>query len=318
MRVKKQLIFALLLTITLGGGLYATTQSWGETDTVTVEVEAPPLLPLVDRAIPSNLLPSLTQAKLDRPKPYKDRCHTQQDLEKSLRPCEYGNLQSRTTIVLFGDSHALSWFPALERLAIKKDWKLVSLTMSSCWPSDIPAWNATTNKLMPNCAIWRAVTLKDIIKMKPQMIFITGTRGFTTVDKNNNVLVGDQRTKAWEDGMLRTIDTLKQASSKVILLSDTPISIFDAPSCLKENPRSIAQCATPYSKSVSLSWLTEEKHLAEKEGILWVNPTPWICATDPCSPLSGRYELFVDKGHLTASFAWTLEKPLWAMLSGGS
>jgi len=318
MRARKPLTFALLLAITAGGVFYAATQSWGETDTVTVAVEAPSLNPLVDRAVPANLLPSLAQAKLDRPKPYKDRCHTQQDLEKSSSPCEYGNLQSPTSIVLFGDSHALSWFPALERLAIKKNWKLVSLTMSSCWPSDIPAWNSTTNKLMSNCSIWRTDTLNDIVKMKPEMIFVTGTRGFTTVDKKNKVLLGDQRTKAWEDGMLRTIDKLKKASSKVVLLSDTPISSFDAPICLQESSQSIERCATPYGKSVSLIWLTEEKHVAEKEGITWVNPTPWICATEPCSPLSGRYEIFVDKGHLTASFAWTLEKPLWTLLSSES
>ena len=292
------------------------TRSLADSETSTVQsLQISPPTALVDRAIPANLQPSLAAVKTDRPKPYKDRCHTQQDLERSQSACEYGNLKSKTTIVLFGDSHALSWFPALERLAIAKDWKLLSLTMSSCWPADIPAWNSTTNKLMPNCAIWRTDALNDIAKLKPSMVFVTGTRGFTTVDKSNKVLLGDDRTAAWEAGMDRTLTKLKKASSEVVFISDTPISKYDAPVCLAEHTQSIASCATPFDKSVSTSWLTEEAKVAQSENVTWVNPTSWICSTDPCSPLSGRYEIFVDKGHLTASFAWTLERPLWKQLT---
>jgi len=154
---------------------------WADTDTVQAKTSSP-LPALIDRALPSNLSPSLANAKSDRPKPYADRCHTQQDLSKSESNCEYGYLKSKTTIVLFGDSHALSWFPAIEKLAIAKKWKLLSLTMSSCWPSDIPAWNSTTNKLMDNCELWRMETLSDIVALKPAMIFVSGTRGFSTVD----------------------------------------------------------------------------------------------------------------------------------------
>lgn len=303
-------LFALL-----GGTLYGSSQSWGESDTATAVVTAPTLIPLEDRAVPFNLLPQLSAAKKDRPTPYVDRCHTQQDLTKSNLPCEYGNLDSKTTIVLFGDSHALSWFPAIERLAIAKKWKLVSLTMSSCWPADIPAWNSTTNELMPNCALWRADTLNDIVKMKPSMIFVTGTRGFSTVDKSNKVLLGDARTKVWEAGIIHTLDKLKRASTRIVLIGDTPVSIVDAPICLQSHLKSIESCATPFAKAVSLSWLTEEKHVSDLEKITFADPTPWICSTEPCSPLSGRYEIFVDKGHLTATFARTLERPLWAQVS---
>jgi hypothetical protein len=277
--------------------------------------DAPLPSTLIDRPVPLNMIPTIALAKSDRPKPYSDRCHTQQNLSKSLSTCEYGNLKSKTSIVLFGDSHALSWFPAIEKLAIAKGWKLISLTMSSCWPADIPAWNSTTHELMPNCTIWRDATINDLLKIKPKAIFISGTRGFSTIDENNQVLSGDSRTAAWESGMRSTLMQLKTATQNLVYISDTPMSIFDVPECLRLHPKSIAACATPFSKSVSLDWLAEEEKVANLENAIWVNPTSWICTTDPCSPLVGRYEIFVDKGHLTASFAATLEKPLWAKIS---
>ena len=292
----------------------------GAADTTTADTmtQSNQLPSLIDSPLPSNLVPTLSGAKTDRPKPYQDRCHTQQNLEKSLSTCEYGNLKSKTSIVLFGDSHALSWFPAIERLAIAKKWKLISLTMSSCWPADIPAWNSTTNQLMPNCPIWRNETLDDIAQIKPYLTFVAGTRGFTTVDQNNTVLLGIDRTTAWEAGMVRTLDKLKSASKLLVYLGDTPVSLVDVPSCLAAHRLHIAECATPYAKSVSTSWITEEQKVAMMEKAIWVDPTSWICTTDPCSPLVGRYQIFVDKGHLTATFAATLERPLWAQVTASN
>ena len=273
------------------------------------------LPPMVDQEVPANLSPSLEKAPLDYPKPYADRCHTQQNLTASLAACEYGNLKSKTTVVLFGDSHALSWFPAIEKLAIAKDWKLLSLTMSSCWPADIPAWNSTTNKLMTNCTIWRKSTLAKISRIKPNLIFVSGTGGFATADSTGKVLTGDAKTQVWRAGIARTLTILKTASPRVVVLGDTPHSQYDPADCLELNKESIAKCSTPLTKSFNTNWLTEEHNAALSLNLIWLDPTNWICTTDPCSPLFGKYLIYRDAGHLTATFAKTLEVPLWRTLS---
>jgi hypothetical protein len=286
------------------------------TPTSTIPVLPPLILPpTVDRPVPGNLKPALKNVPKDRPTPYFDHCHTQQNLTVSTAKCIYGNLTSKTPIVLFGDSHALSWFPAVEQLAKIKKWRLYSLTMSSCWPADIPAWNATTNKLMTNCAIWRNNTLKQIVKLHPAIILVSGTRGFATIGANGAVLRGDARANAWQAGMKRTISRLKLASKHVYLLSDTPALNIDPVFCLAINRSSILECSTPVSDAVSTTWLSIEKDIAATEKIAWIDPTSWICPTDPCSPISGNTLIYVDGGHLTATFARTLEKQLVKKIS---
>ena len=275
----------------------------------------PTLAALVDRPVPASVKPPLAYAKNDRPKPYVDRCHTQQNLTASEVSCFYGNAKSSHVIVLFGDSHALSWFPAIAVLAKAKNWGFYSLTMSSCWPADIPAWNSTNHILMTNCAVWRKNTLKQITGIHPDMTFVGGTRGFSTVDAKGNVLSGDVRTAAWEAGMTRTLKSLKASSKSVIYLADTPSSSMDVPTCLIAHKNSIAACSTPFAKAVSVSWLAEEKHVADTLGVTWVDPTPWICTTNPCSPLVGNYIIYIDGAHLAATFSATLERPLWAYLT---
>ncbi len=276
------------------------------------------LPPLIDQPVPPNITPTIANAPLDRATPYKDRCHTQQNLTASIAPCLYGDLSSKTTIVLFGDSHALAWFPAIERLATIKHWKLLSLTMSSCWPANMPAWNGTTNVLMTNCPVWRSATLKRIIATKPAMIFIAGTRGFQTTNSKGDVATGDERTAIWQQGMQTTLASLKQASKKVVYLADVPQAFMDIPDCLDAFPESISQCATPSSIAFNTGWTDAERQVAVDSGIIFVDPTRWICTTEPCSPISGNMIIYIDAGHMTATFARSLEPKLWSTISGAN
>jgi hypothetical protein len=265
--------------------------------------------------LPDTLMPTADVAANDMPKPYGDKCHVQQNLTATKSSCIYANAASKTTIVLFGDSHALSWFPAIEQLAINKNWKLVSLTMSSCWPSTIPAWNATTNVLMSNCAIWRANALKQIATIKPYITFVAGTRGFSTIDKKGNILDGTAKTNAWIAGMNTTLAALHKATKNLVYLSDYPTSQLVVPDCLNDQPYALEVCATPVDTAISVDWLNTERIVALSNKAIWVNPTEWVCNTDPCLPVLNNYVIYRDGGHLTATFAQTLEAPLWQALA---
>ena len=272
--------------------------------------------PLVDEALSDSFFNSLSAIPTDMPKPYKDRCHVQQNLTSTTASCLYGNLNSKSTVILFGDSHALTWFPAIEKLAIAKKWRLLSLTMSSCWPATLPAWNPVTNVLMNNCAIWRKNALKEIALVKPYLTFVAGTRGFATIDSTGAILAGDARTEAWRIGIALTLNAIKKVSKNTVLVSDTPVATSILPGCLGGSPESIMGCTTPVTSAIDTLWLTTERDLAQSLNILWVNPTTWVCNTDPCSPIANETAIYRDGGHLTASFSRQLEAPLWADLSG--
>jgi hypothetical protein len=286
--------------------LFSISATFAETSTLPALTSSP---------LPKNLTPTLDGAKTDRPKPYADRCHVQQNLVSTNSPCIYGVATSKKVIVLFGDSHALSWFPAVEKYAIAKKMKLVSLTMSSCWPAEIPAYNSTTNQLMQNCPIWRDATIRQIYNLQPNLVIVAGTRGFSTINSTGQVATGDERKNIWEDGILTTFADLNFSADRVVYIADIPASIYDVPTCLASNQKDITKCATPFNKAVDLDWLGTEKSVAEQGGVGFIDPTSWICKTDPCSPISGSNEIYVDGGHMTATFAATLEPQLASALA---
>ncbi len=266
-------------------------------------------------AVPANLEPHLIDAKNDRPLSYNDRCHTQQNLPPSSMSCVYGDITSSTTIALFGDSHALSWFPAMNALAKKNHWKLLSLTMSACPPSDISAWNPSNNSVMKNCALWRTESLKRIAGTKPLVVVVAGTRGFATVDSRGKLLTGESRSAAWRQGMKRTIDHLKLASRNVIYIGDSPQSLVDPPICLSAHPKDALDCATPVSKAIQTDWLSQEIAMTMEEKIPFIDPDLWICPTSPCPVVLGNLLIYMDSGHLTATFSAALASNLQKAIS---
>ena len=66
-------------------------------------------------------------------RPFDDGCLVDERARTSP-PCVYGARRSRTTAVLFGDSHAMQLFPALEHVAKRRGWRLVELTKAGCPP----------------------------------------------------------------------------------------------------------------------------------------------------------------------------------------
>jgi hypothetical protein len=77
--------------------------------------------------------PGEAETKENRPQMYADGCHLNPP-EAEVPECVYGNPSSKTTVVLFGDSHAMQCFPALNKLAKEHDWRLVGLTKAACPP----------------------------------------------------------------------------------------------------------------------------------------------------------------------------------------
>ena len=232
----------------------------------------------------------------------------------STAPCLYGDLNSKTTIALFGDSHALAWFPAVNKIAKLHHWKLYSQTMSSCGPADIPAWSPSTGSLMQNCPIWRNAAITKIIASHPIFVLIGGTRGFETLNSQGAVASAPDNHLIWEAGVKRNIDKFKSAGIKVVMLSDVPVANGDPVVCLSAHPDSSIACANPVSKAIDIGWLETERKVAKDEGIALIEAQMWVCPTEPCPVIIKNTLVYFDPGHMTATFSASLSSKLNAAI----
>lgn len=259
----------------------------------------------VDFPVPIDLQPGLLIAEKNRPIPYNDGCHTQMNLKASIKPCTYGDRTSKTTVVLFGDSHALSWFPALNEVSKENHWKLLSLTMSACSPATINAYNRNTASTMKNCPIWREEAIERIIALQPYMVLVASSSGFAT--SSHGVIVrGAARAAIFVSGMNKTILRLQSSGARVLMMSDTPALSRDPLVCLSAHPQSTLACATPAATAISDTWIAVETQVASHNLVPLIKPQLWVCPTDPCPVVIGKILTYFDPGHLTATFSLAL------------
>src|SRR3954468_19737332 len=104
-----------------------------------------------ERALPSGLTPSLGTAVDDVPASYLDGCHSKPGQTRA-KVCTYGDKMASVKVLLFGDSHAAAWLPALDAIGKRQHWRILSLTKSACPLPMVKV--AVRGEVAPDCATW--------------------------------------------------------------------------------------------------------------------------------------------------------------------
>jgi peptidoglycan/LPS O-acetylase OafA/YrhL len=226
---------------------------------------------------------SLAQIKA-RPLVYEDGCHANYAETKS-DACEYAVLDSQKTMVLYGDSHAAQWFPALAEIASRSGYKLVSLTKSACPSVDVVRSDQGAFK-MSRCKKWREDSIQRIKKMKPDVLVMSSFQYFAQPRQFQD------RDKWWDDGQRKLLAQVKNASPNLIYLTDTPHPARDIPACLTNN--SISECnKTERSKNLSIS------------GFEVIDPNSWLCSRT-CPAVKDGVVAYRDASHISVDIAIAL------------
>ena len=225
---------------------------------------------------------------VQKPIVYDDGCHVNYG-ESVSDACEYGDLTSKKTIVLYGDSHAAQWFPALEKIAVERKFKLVSLTKSACPAVQAPRDDKGAFK-SKDCDQWRENSIQRIKSMQPVAVIMSGLQYYKPAAGSAD------RTTWWKDGQERLLKAITGGSKNLIYISDTPHPLRDIPSCLATN--SLEKCNT-----------TEKTPNEIIAGFEQIDPTSWFCS-DICEAVIDGFVAYRDASHITVDASIALAPKL--------
>ncbi|MEO8247670.1 MAG: acyltransferase family protein [Chloroflexota bacterium] len=291
----------------------STSASAGPPSPTLVASPTPPMT--VDRPVPADLRPSLAEAHGDFTLAGVQGCFVL--VEGTSSPaCIYGDPQGSRTAVLFGDSHALSWFPAVDRIATANGWRLINLTKTACGAADVVQWLSSLRRTYAECSQWRTDSFARIARERPALVILTSSRGLAIVE-GDRVLHGAEAVAPWQAGLERTISRIASPDTKVTVIGDTPRSAFDLPVCLSKHRDSIVACATPYTDAVAPDWVAAGAAAAAAGDATFIDPTAWICPSRPCPPVVGNFLVFRDLQHLATPFSAALAEYLGPALPLG-
>jgi peptidoglycan/LPS O-acetylase OafA/YrhL len=282
-------------------------------------VPAPPLVSLgpanlgaTPAAVPANLTPPLRRAALDQPRLYRDGCNSAFTDPTIRKPCAYGDRGSATTVVLFGDSHAGAWFPALAAIAEQRRWRLVVVTKSACSVASVRVFHEKLNRPFTECVRWRESAWNYIASLRPSMVVMaSAAAGGGLSDLASDV------DAAWTAGWARSAYLLSHSHARLYYLEDTPYQPRPVPDCLAEHPAATASCATDRASALPnprrRAMVSAEMR---RRGVTVIDPTSWFCTTSSCPVIVGNVLVYRDISHVTATYARLLAPLLSPYLRG--
>jgi peptidoglycan/LPS O-acetylase OafA/YrhL len=223
--------------------------------------------------------------------------------------CRFGDPTSATVVVLFGDSHAAQWYPAMVRAATINHWTLYFWAKSGCGYADAPEWISNFNRVYTECATWREAVLKRIAALHTVDTVVVG-RNYAQLSKMTGAtephLTGRAAAAAWSIGSDRVLRRLHATARSVVLVRDTPRPSFDAPACLSKHPQAADRCYYPRAGHVALDTelFADERAAVSAARAQVVDWSDLVCSTDPCPVVStAGVIMFRDLHHLTATFS---------------
>ena len=211
-----------------------------------------------------------------------------------VRICTFGSKTPSASVAVFGDSHMMAMFPAVEAMAASMNWKITTYVRSAC-PFIGRHFVTTRDPREVACNVWND-KVRKILANQPafDLVFVTANHKDGLLGSKAYGMKSFQM--AWEPLISR--------GTKVVAIRDTPLMV-GALECLQSNLTHPEQCALPADASrLGNDSLFEAAKVTP--GVYPIDLIPTLCPKGMCQIALNGYTVFRDHGHLTATFAKTL------------
>ena len=212
--------------------------------------------------------------------------------------CRYGPPGATRTAVLFGDSIAISWLPALREVLGPRGFTVQVLTRNQCPSPQLDFFRERPEEPFFQCTDHKDWAIEQVRRLQPELVVLSNS--LTFLDKQVEEPEGDLRFERWRDGMASTLRRLDAAAGEVVVLGAPP------------RAGNVQECVTRVSAPVDCtervpdSWRgvqAAESAAALAARATYVDPEPWFCVDGRCPAVVGSTPVYTDGRHLTTAYA---------------
>lgn len=252
-------------------------------------------------------LPPLAITRNDLPLVYANGCHLGVAPIEPAAKCRLGGAPGDPRVVLFGDSHAAQWIPALLPVSKSRGSALVSWTKSSCPSADVTVWNKAARGAYRECDLWREAVFAALARDGFALVIVSNLVDDETelIDRDTGArLRGAAAQQEFKAGLERTLRRLS-AMGAVVLIRDSPRPRPDVLDCLYSG--SIAGACERLRRE-ALSQEPADMQAAQAVGVPVWDFSDDICGLQTCPVVmaDGGRSMYRDDNHLSASFVASL------------
>ncbi|MEY4373293.1 MAG: hypothetical protein RL219_2062 [Actinomycetota bacterium] len=247
-------------------------------------------------SVPSNLTPNFSDIDDDLPKLYSDGCLLRPGQVKAGE-CIYGDPNGSVRVALIGDSHAAQWFPAVEKAAIRRGWRLLILTKQGCPLAEFVTYDEA-NRKRTECAPWRNDVYRRLEAEKPDLVYVAMYRYRLT----NRPAKSDAR-QVWERALTPVMKKLRPLTDELVFLADIAHPESWPATCLSRNRSNPSKCIITRKQGERPPLVAAELAVVNATDSNYARVTDWMCNKTQCAVMLGNIQMYRDDNHIGATTA---------------
>jgi hypothetical protein len=220
--------------------------------------------------------------------------------------CPLGDLDGKRKVVVYGDSHAGVWLPALDRIGRNAGFRVIPLIKLGCAPFRVGQTH--DGAAFPSCRMFRGWAERKIARIHPAMV-VLGYRGFLAVDPDP----GETIAESWQQGVRATVRELLGHTRELVVIGDVPSKGLRPDDCLSDPTVDMGTCTTPVeAKVVQANQVTRRVTVATRAR--FVVAQNLVCAAGRCPLVVNRIVTYRDPSHLTKTWTYRITGELRARI----
>lgn len=234
--------------------------------------------------------------------------------------CRIGVKGAPLRVLLWGDSHALAWAPAMNEI-LKRQGVAGILAVNSACPPLLGVNNPVDTVChSDNERLMRAIGSRhfDTIILHASWTSYSDPEGqYTLTDEQGRTGNANVFTPAFD----RTIRALRSLAGRIVLVGPTSGAPSDIPFRLASAARRMqayppGRSATDVQLHARWFWQVAQRYRNDPQVVL-VDPSRWFCSVQSCRYLSDDGKLlYRDGGHLSLAGAWFVASHFSSDVSG--
>ncbi|KGM13252.1 acyltransferase family protein [Cellulomonas bogoriensis] len=249
------------------------------------------------------VVPDPTEATEDLPRTYLDDC--QAGLEAvEVATCRYGVPGADVTVALVGDSKALQWQPALDRVARDHGWQLVTYTKSDCTLT--APYGSQEDLAEASCTEWNDRVVEDLVRAGPDVVLVSGRARYPGGAEDPVEALAGLWAQRWQE--------LIDSGIEVVALADNAHPGFEVYECVAQHPDELSACSFDRASQQHRSGGPAQRRAAELTDSPLVDMNDLVCPGSRCPAVIGDVLVYRQGSHLTRTFVESADGALAARL----
>lgn len=226
--------------------------------------------------------------------------------------CSFGDTSARESVVLYGDSYALEWIPALAQLGTAHHFKVIAYIRYGCPFADVAItdWLGSEDR---GCLPFRANVVSAINALRPAPLAVLVSEQYRPVGLHG--VWGSISVSTWVKAVQTTVRQI-HVDAPVIEVMGVPSASADPPTCLSAHPHAIQVCSTSATAAYAADASKEDPTITtglHQVHAYALNVSLLMC-DGTCPDTADNDLVHSDNWHVSARFASSESVPIGSLL----